>query len=198
VLHAFSDCTLVEYRYNPCYYLYILYVYIYIYILSIFFSPVLLLQLLQCSMPCGQGIQLRIVKCAFDNWETTDDDRCDVSKRPPDYRICKIRSCHPKPIKNISRSDSPSSYFSSEQPTTPYSPRWEIGEWNSVSVFACCCYCCNIFCYCCCDIKSGFRIIGKLMTLTCSKDTVRHPAELTFRTNSRSTNQNRGFPILFN
>ncbi|XP_074610402.1 A disintegrin and metalloproteinase with thrombospondin motifs 20-like isoform X2 [Acropora palmata] len=73
----------------------------------------------RCSRQCGTGVQLRVVKCTYNNYKITKDKNCDSSQKPLNVRSCQIKSCIPTDgAPNTSR---------------PV-PIWHKGRWSQCSV----------------------------------------------------------------
>ncbi|XP_045145747.1 A disintegrin and metalloproteinase with thrombospondin motifs 9 isoform X1 [Echinops telfairi] len=52
----------------------------------------------QCSVTCGQGYQLRVVKCIIGTYmSVVGDNECNAAARPTETQDCELPSCHPPP-----------------------------------------------------------------------------------------------------
>ena len=59
---------------------------------------------LQCSEPCGYGIQMREVVCYSPESRTLVPDYfCDIAKKPPIERQCFLKNCGKDTIENLTR-----------------------------------------------------------------------------------------------
>ncbi|KAL1790423.1 A disintegrin and metalloproteinase with thrombospondin motifs 9 isoform X1 [Sigmodon hispidus] len=78
----------------------------------------------QCSVTCGQGYQLRAVKCIIGTYmSVVDDSDCNAATRPTDTQDCELSSCHPplldvEPRRNVH-----------SVPRT----QWRFGSWTPCS-----------------------------------------------------------------
>nr|XP_008259108.3 A disintegrin and metalloproteinase with thrombospondin motifs 9 isoform X4 [Oryctolagus cuniculus] len=78
----------------------------------------------QCSVTCGQGYQLRAVKCIIGTYmSVVDDNDCNAATRPTDSQDCELPSCHPPPAAPETRRSSHS------VPRT----QWRFGSWTPCS-----------------------------------------------------------------
>ncbi|XP_058144323.1 A disintegrin and metalloproteinase with thrombospondin motifs 9 isoform X3 [Dasypus novemcinctus] len=78
----------------------------------------------QCSVSCGQGYQLRAVKCIIGSYmSVVDDNDCNAATRPTDNQDCELPSCHPPPAAPEPRRNIPS------VPRT----QWRFGSWTPCS-----------------------------------------------------------------
>ncbi|XP_006158087.1 A disintegrin and metalloproteinase with thrombospondin motifs 9 isoform X1 [Tupaia chinensis] len=78
----------------------------------------------QCSVTCGQGYQLRAVKCIIGTYmSVVDDNDCNAATRPTDTQDCELPSCHPPPAAPEARR------------STHGVPRtqWRFGSWTPCS-----------------------------------------------------------------
>uniref|UniRef100_A0A8C5ZLX5 ADAM metallopeptidase with thrombospondin type 1 motif 9 n=1 Tax=Marmota marmota marmota TaxID=9994 RepID=A0A8C5ZLX5_MARMA len=78
----------------------------------------------QCSVTCGQGYQLRAVKCIIGTYgSAVDDSDCNAATRPTDTQDCEFPSCHPSPVVPETRR------------STHNVPRtqWRFGSWTPCS-----------------------------------------------------------------
>uniref|UniRef100_A0A5F9C8H0 ADAM metallopeptidase with thrombospondin type 1 motif 9 n=1 Tax=Oryctolagus cuniculus TaxID=9986 RepID=A0A5F9C8H0_RABIT len=77
-----------------------------------------------CSVTCGQGYQLRAVKCIIGTYmSVVDDNDCNAATRPTDSQDCELPSCHPPPAAPETRRSSHS------VPRT----QWRFGSWTPCS-----------------------------------------------------------------
>lgn len=77
----------------------------------------------QCSVTCGQGYQLRAVKCIIGTYmSVVDDSDCNPAARPADTQDCELPSCHPPPAAPDVRS-------THSVPRT----QWRFGSWTPCS-----------------------------------------------------------------
>uniref|UniRef100_A0A286Y3S4 ADAM metallopeptidase with thrombospondin type 1 motif 9 n=1 Tax=Cavia porcellus TaxID=10141 RepID=A0A286Y3S4_CAVPO len=78
----------------------------------------------QCSVTCGQGHQLRAVKCIMGTYmAVVDDNDCNAATRPTDTQDCELSPCHSPPVAPQPRRNSHS------MPRT----QWRFGSWTSCS-----------------------------------------------------------------
>ncbi|XP_036992016.2 A disintegrin and metalloproteinase with thrombospondin motifs 9 isoform X1 [Artibeus jamaicensis] len=78
----------------------------------------------QCSVTCGQGYQLRTVKCIVRTYMSeVDDDVCNAATRPTETQDCELPSCNPLPAVPEARRDVHS------VPRT----QWRFGSWTPCS-----------------------------------------------------------------
>ncbi|KAL0600890.1 A disintegrin and metalloproteinase with thrombospondin motifs 9 [Plecturocebus cupreus] len=78
----------------------------------------------QCSVTCGQGYQLRAVKCIIGTYmSVVDDNDCNAATRPTDTQDCELPSCHPPPAAPETRRSTYSA------PRT----QWRFGSWTPCS-----------------------------------------------------------------
>ncbi|XP_030723501.1 A disintegrin and metalloproteinase with thrombospondin motifs 9 [Globicephala melas] len=78
----------------------------------------------QCSVTCGQGYQLRAVKCIIGTYmSVVDDNDCNAATRPTDTQDCELPSCHPPPAAPEARRSTHSA------PRT----QWRFGSWTPCS-----------------------------------------------------------------
>lgn len=78
----------------------------------------------QCSVTCGQGYQLRAVKCIIGTYmSVVDDNDCNAATRPTDTQDCELPSCHPPPAVPETRRSTHSA------PRT----QWRFGSWTPCS-----------------------------------------------------------------
>ncbi|XP_060058948.1 A disintegrin and metalloproteinase with thrombospondin motifs 9 isoform X3 [Erinaceus europaeus] len=53
----------------------------------------------QCSVTCGQGYQLRAVKCVIGTYmSVVDDSDCNAATKPTDTQDCELPPCHSPPV----------------------------------------------------------------------------------------------------
>ncbi|KAM9593052.1 A disintegrin and metalloproteinase with thrombospondin motifs 9 isoform 1-T1 [Trichechus inunguis] len=78
----------------------------------------------QCSVTCGQGYQLRAVKCVIGIYKSVvDDNDCSAAARPTDSQDCELPSCHPPPAAPETRRNT------HRVPRT----QWRFGSWTPCS-----------------------------------------------------------------
>ncbi|KAM7063007.1 A disintegrin and metalloproteinase with thrombospondin motifs 9 isoform 4-T4 [Molossus nigricans] len=78
----------------------------------------------QCSVTCGQGYQLRAVKCVIETYMSVVDDKvCNAATRPTETQDCALPSCHPPPAVPEARRNVHSA------PRTT----WRFGSWTLCS-----------------------------------------------------------------
>ncbi|KFO22575.1 A disintegrin and metalloproteinase with thrombospondin motifs 9 [Fukomys damarensis] len=78
----------------------------------------------QCSVTCGQGYQLRAVKCVLGTYMAVlDDSDCNAATRPTDTQDCEAAPCQPPPAAPGSRRSSHG---------TPRT-QWRFGSWTPCS-----------------------------------------------------------------
>ncbi|XP_035886888.1 A disintegrin and metalloproteinase with thrombospondin motifs 9 isoform X5 [Phyllostomus discolor] len=78
----------------------------------------------QCSVTCGQGYQLRTVKCIVRTYMSeVDDDVCNAATRPTEAQDCELPSCNPLPAIPEARRNVHSA------PRT----QWRFGSWTPCS-----------------------------------------------------------------
>uniref|UniRef100_A0A0P6J9Z7 A disintegrin and metalloproteinase with thrombospondin motifs 9 preproprotein n=1 Tax=Heterocephalus glaber TaxID=10181 RepID=A0A0P6J9Z7_HETGA len=77
----------------------------------------------QCSVTCGQGYQLRAVKCVLGTYmAVVDDSGCSAGTRPTDTQDCEVSPCQPPPVAPEARS-----------PHGGRRTQWRFGSWTSCS-----------------------------------------------------------------
>ncbi|XP_004644840.1 A disintegrin and metalloproteinase with thrombospondin motifs 9 [Octodon degus] len=78
----------------------------------------------QCSVTCGQGYQLRAVKCIMGTYMAgVDDSACNAATRPTDSQDCELPPCHPPAVAPQTNRGSHG------MPRT----QWRFGSWTSCS-----------------------------------------------------------------
>ncbi|XP_068714564.1 A disintegrin and metalloproteinase with thrombospondin motifs 9-like isoform X3 [Montipora foliosa] len=86
----------------------------------------------QCSRQCGTGVQLRVVKCTYDNFKITEEKYCDPSLKPLNERSCQIKPCIP--TKGTPSQDPRSTRIIPTTTTSRQVARWHEGRWTQCSV----------------------------------------------------------------
>ena len=77
----------------------------------------------QCSVTCGDGVQIRIVTCTM--YDQRQDERfCDVSIKPETEIQCNRGTC-------LSHDDLSIAVITSNKVVGTY--HWKVGPWNRVS-----------------------------------------------------------------
>uniref|UniRef100_A0A8C1Q7D1 ADAM metallopeptidase with thrombospondin type 1 motif 20 n=1 Tax=Cyprinus carpio TaxID=7962 RepID=A0A8C1Q7D1_CYPCA len=79
-----------------------------------------------CAVSCGQGYQMRAVRCVSGAYgETVDDRECNAAARPRDSQDCELSAC-PRAA----------SVFNTPRPSEPGQrhTQWRYGSWTSCSV----------------------------------------------------------------
>ncbi|KAJ7415429.1 hypothetical protein BTVI_38112 [Pitangus sulphuratus] len=79
----------------------------------------------QCTVTCGQGYQMRAVKCVVGTYvSVVDDNECNAATRPTDTQDCEIAICPPHP-------NSPEAKRSI---SGIHRTQWRFGSWTPCSV----------------------------------------------------------------
>ncbi|XP_062486212.1 A disintegrin and metalloproteinase with thrombospondin motifs 9 isoform X4 [Pezoporus occidentalis] len=79
----------------------------------------------QCTTTCGQGYQMRAVKCVVGTYmSVVDDNECNAATRPTDTQDCEIAACPPHP-------NSPEAKRSL---SGIHRTQWRFGSWTPCSV----------------------------------------------------------------
>ncbi|XP_074140277.1 A disintegrin and metalloproteinase with thrombospondin motifs 9 isoform X2 [Sminthopsis crassicaudata] len=77
----------------------------------------------QCSVTCGQGYQMRAVKCVLGAYlSVVDDNECNAATRPTDTLDCELMSCQPPPAAPEAR-----------RSTNIQRTQWRFGSWTPCS-----------------------------------------------------------------
>ncbi|EOB04433.1 A disintegrin and metalloproteinase with thrombospondin motifs 9, partial [Anas platyrhynchos] len=78
----------------------------------------------QCTVTCGQGYQMRVVKCVVGTYvSVVDDNECNAATRPTDTQDCEIAACPPHP-------NSPEAKRSV---SGVHRTQWRFGSWTPCS-----------------------------------------------------------------
>ncbi|XP_074054912.1 A disintegrin and metalloproteinase with thrombospondin motifs 9 isoform X2 [Macrotis lagotis] len=77
----------------------------------------------QCSVTCGQGYQMRAVKCVLGAYlSVVDDIECNAATRPTDTLDCELAPCQPPPAGPEARRN-----------TNVQRTQWRFGSWTPCS-----------------------------------------------------------------
>ena len=82
-------------------------------------------------------MQLRVVKCTYENYKITDDKNCDSKSKPLNIRDCEIMPCVPTPTVVISyvRGITRLRPTITPPPTTSrVVPSWKTEGWGQVKM----------------------------------------------------------------
>nr|XP_055048355.1 A disintegrin and metalloproteinase with thrombospondin motifs 20 [Misgurnus anguillicaudatus] len=81
-----------------------------------------------CTVSCGQGYQMRAVRCVSGDYPQTVDDReCNAAARPRDSQDCEMSAC-PRTA-SVFNTPGPTDHQSAQTNT-----QWRFGSWTTCSV----------------------------------------------------------------
>ncbi|XP_067397827.1 A disintegrin and metalloproteinase with thrombospondin motifs 9 isoform X1 [Emydura macquarii macquarii] len=79
----------------------------------------------QCTVTCGQGYQMRAVKCVVGAYvSVVDDNECNAATRPTDTQDCEIAACPLHPAGPETKRSMPSMHRT----------QWRFGSWTPCSM----------------------------------------------------------------